>query len=108
MAMMKVTKICPHCGKSEEHEVDEQQWLDWQGGMRIQDAMPDKDAFLREWFISGACYDCISKIFNKPKPGEDWGEMLGECECCGCPVYAKDNGVCPQCGETLGSGDEEE
>ena len=92
MAMMKITKICPHCGKSEEHEVDEQQWLDWQGGTRVR----------------GTCYDCISKIFNKPKPGEDWGEMLGECECCGCPVYAKDKGVCPQCGETLGSGDEEE
>lgn len=96
-----VEKVCPHCGTIEQHEVDESQYNAWLSGMRIQDAMPNTDAFIREFLITGACYDCISKTFNQPKPGEDWGEMLGECGCCGCPVYAKDNGVCPQCGEDL-------
>lgn len=96
-----VEKICPHCGKIDKHDVNSEAYNNWLSGMRIQDAMPEANDFLREFLITGACYDCISKIFNRPKPGEDWGEMMGECSCCGCPVYAKDVGICPQCGENL-------
>lgn len=103
---MKISVKCKYCGKFESIDVDEKQYENWKSGMKIQDAMPDKGLFVREALISSTCFDCISKIFNTPKPGEDWGEQLTECGVCGCPIYKKDNLVCPQCGETVPFEDE--
>ena len=52
------------------------------------------------------CYDCQSKIYNMPKPGEDWGKQIGTCECCDCAIWEKDinkegASFCPNCGSPL-------
>lgn len=95
---MEYTQVCPICKKEVTMEVDEQKFHEYEGGENIQNVFGDKDKFFREWLISGMCYDCSSKLFNAPKPGEDWGPIVGECENCGAPLYNKDNGVCPSCG----------
>lgn len=106
-ARIDYTQICRFCGKSESHDVPVDGLEKWQDGMRIQDAMPKEELFLREFLITGVCYECQSKLYNRPMPGEDWGEMLGECENCGAPIYPKDMGVCPSCGEDLNVSEEE-
>lgn len=40
-------------------------------------------------------------MFHRPKPGEDWGPVIGECEVCGAPVYASDYGTCACCGSDI-------
>lgn len=95
--MTEVTCTCKFCGKTETHEFPEKGLELWQNGTNIQEAMPEVDVFSREFLITGMCFDCISKTYNKPKPGEDWGDCIGECEECGTPIYEKDKGVCPTC-----------
>lgn len=97
MKMIPVKCKCMMCGKEESHEYPEDGLQKWQSGMKIQDAMPERNVFEREFLIVKMCFDCISKMYNRPKPGEDWGEVVAECEECGCPLYAKDNGLCPTC-----------
>ena len=68
--------------------------------------MPDLNTFEREALISELCYDCQSKIYNMPKPGEDWGKQIGNCECCDCAIWEKDinkegASFCPNCGSPL-------
>ena len=58
--------------------------------------------FQKELFISGFCYECQEKTFNRPAPGheKEWGEVEGECPVCGAPLYRKDvaRDKCPTCG----------
>lgn len=88
---------CPNCGKDTELDLTAKEAKALEGGQSIQKALPKRDAFFREVVISHMCYDCQSKIFNRPKPGEDWGEEIGECPECGSPIYEKDTGICPHC-----------
>lgn len=103
MSKVYITNICPICGKQEAHQYEKEQFDSWVNGKLIQEAMPDINAFDREFLISGFCFDCISELFNAPKPGEDWGEPVGECDTCGAPIYEKDvkSGICPTCKEPL-------
>lgn len=101
---MKLLCTCPSCGEKtwiEAVDADYQKYLD---GMCIKDAMPYLDAFAREVLISGLCYRCQERIFNKPAPDNtaSWGKSLGECLCCGMEVWEKDGGVCPCCGTRIG------
>lgn len=99
--------ICMSCGK--EHtiqiEVSEEQKNGIDAGVLSLKEVCKPGTFQREVFISGMCYDCQEKIFNRPAPGheEEWGEVVGECPVCGCPTYQRDvdKDKCPQCKCTL-------
>ncbi len=93
--------VCSICGKVFSVQFGEKEFEEISKGRSNGKPKDKEDAFRREALISGMCYDCQSRVFNTPKPGEDWGEQLCECEVCGCPIYKKDNGVCPTCGESV-------
>lgn len=100
---MIVVKTCFSCGKKTKLVVDDKSYSRWKSGDNIASAFPDMHKFNREVLISGMCHDCQSKTFNQPKPGEDWGELVGTCPCCDRCIYPKDivDGTynCPSCGE---------
>ena len=58
---------CPFCGKMHEVEVTEDDYLDWQDGELIQNAMPYLTAQEREYLITGICESCWAGMFG----GED-------------------------------------
>lgn len=90
---------CAMCGKEFEVEMTDFEYSQYVAGVcRMQDIFPDKSVMYRESLISRMCYNCLSELYNIPKPDDDWGELLGRCVHCGCRVYGKDNGVCPKCG----------
>ncbi|MCM1215004.1 MAG: hypothetical protein NC548_10845 [Lachnospiraceae bacterium] len=104
---MKQVYKCPMCGRKTELEVDENAWDLYQSsGKPVQECFPESNAFFRETLINGTCYDCQSKTFHRPKPGDEdkWGSEIGECANCGCPAFEIDrkdgNYMCPQCGCT--------
>lgn len=68
-----VVTQCPFCGRGNEVEVNEIDYLDWQDGMMAQDAFPYLSADEREMLISGICGDCWEKYFGsdeEPDPDE--------------------------------------
>ena len=94
---------CPGCGNLTELNIDDEAYMKYKSGEVVaQRAFPNLNSFEREALISGYCFDCTSKIFNTPKPGEDWGKVLGECPVCGCTAYERNvDGnfyKCPSCG----------
>lgn len=106
MKMREIKIKCKFCGKIQAVNVDENRYRKWVDGELIQRAMPDLNDFEREALISELCYDCQSKIYNMPKPGEDWGKQIGNCECCDCAIWEKDinkegASFCPNCGSPL-------
>ncbi len=58
-----ITK-CPFCGKAHSTGVNEMDYVDWQEGALIQDAMPYLSAQEREHLISGICEDCWGNLFE--------------------------------------------
>lgn len=101
---MDILKRCS-CGNSHIIEVSEESFKSWKDEkLPIQEAFKDLNSFTRECLLTGMCFDCQSKLFNTPKPGEDWGEIIDSCELCGAPLYSKDfdSGVCPCCQCGLG------
>lgn len=58
---------CPFCGRANEVEVNEMDYLDWQDGTFVQDAFPYLSANEREMLISGICPACWASTFG----GED-------------------------------------
>lgn len=63
---MLITKTSLFSGKAHTMEIDvTQEQLDkWQGGMLIQDAMPNVPADQREFLISGTTPEEWNKIFG--------------------------------------------
>lgn len=98
-----VTIKCPDCGKNTEIQMTENEYGLYSAVVQVQQIFPHKDAFFREVLISHWCYDCQSRIFHRPKPGEDWGAQLRSCPNCDAPVYKKDldKGSCSCCGYPL-------
>ena len=100
---MKIQKMCPSCRNQYEIEVDDASIRALENGAMVHNALGKYDLFTRECFISGLCFDCQSKVFNRPKPGESWGEQH-ECPNCECSVWDKNfredkgNYRCPSCG----------
>lgn len=100
---MTITKTCS-CGGITELDLNKDGFENWKRGALIQRALPELNNFEREALLSGMCFDCQSKLFNRPKPGESWGKHLGECNCCGADIWEKDRFSdtavkCKICGE---------
>lgn len=55
---------CPFCGRGNEVEVNETDYLDWDDGKMAQDAFPYLSADEREMLISGCCPQCWDKMFG--------------------------------------------
>ena len=103
MAKVEYEFMCPVCGEVEtiQLEISDEDNLAVEAGVKELKDCVQPGTFEKEVFISGMCYSCQEKTFNRPAPGHEgeWGEVVGECEVCGCPIYKKDmdNGKCPQC-----------
>ena len=61
---ISVITRCPFCGKAHEVECNEADYLDWQDGELIQNAMPYLSAQEREYLITGICEDCWASMFD--------------------------------------------
>lgn len=59
-----VVTVCPFCGRGNEVEVNEMDYLDWSDGMLAQEAFPYLNATERESLISGLCPTCQRSIFG--------------------------------------------
>ena len=59
-----VVTQCPFCGRGNEVEVNEMDYLDWSDGMLAQEAFPHLSATERESLISGLCPTCQKSIFG--------------------------------------------
>ena len=62
--VMVVTR-CPFCGRANEVEVNEMDYLDWQDGALAQNAFPYLSADEREALISGICPKCWARMFGE-------------------------------------------
>lgn len=98
---------CPSCGEVETLSIevtDHLADLIDSGEMELKEATKP-GTFEREVFISGLCFNCQEKVFNRPAPEheDEWGDLIGECGNCGCSLYRKDMdaGECPSCREKL-------
>lgn len=99
---------CPICKKSHKLEMASEDWaLYLAKGVK---ALPRKyNSFQREQLISNMCIECQEETFGCPAPGheKEWGEQLGECECCGAPIWSIRNKTpigtyqCLTCHETF-------
>ena len=73
-----VVTQCPFCGRGNEVEVNEIDYLDWQDGMMAQDAFPYLSADEREKLISGICPACWEKYFGSDEePDSDEVDIHG-------------------------------
>ena len=59
-----VVTCCPFCGRGNEVEVNEIDYLDWSDGELAQVAFPYLNANEREMLISGICPTCWDKMFS--------------------------------------------
>ena len=59
-----VQRVCPVCGKTFEISIPTDDYINWQCGELIQDAMPYLSPSNREFLISGICGECQEKIFG--------------------------------------------
>ncbi len=103
MAVVSYSFVCPNCGQNKEVMLeisDKDAAAIDEGTMSLKEAT-EPGTFQREIFISGMCYDCQEKLFNRPAPGHEaeWGEQKDECPECGCPLYQLDidRDECPTC-----------
>lgn len=101
-----VTVSCPFCNEATTIKLGARLPLYSKGQVTIdEENFPELNNFEREALISGMCFDCQEATFHKPKPGNEkaFGRYIGECECCGAPIWERDEidggYVCTQCGE---------
>ena len=86
---MQVVVMCPICGKTGSVSVNQKSMEAYRNGMSIQEAFPKMKACDREMLISGMCYRCQEDLWNRPCNDDgSWGELLGECPCCGRPIWS--------------------
>ncbi len=62
---------CPFCGRANEVEVNEADYLDWQDGVLVQDAFPYLSADEREALVSGICPTCWESTFGGAEDEEE-------------------------------------
>lgn len=60
-----VVTYCPFCGRGNEVEVNEMDYLNWYDGELAQVAFPYLSASEREMLISGICSTCWDNTFNQ-------------------------------------------
>lgn len=72
---------CPFCGRANEVEVNEADYLDWQDGVLVQDAFPYLSADEREMLVSGICPTCWESTFGGTEDEDeelsDWDLEIG-------------------------------
>lgn len=57
---LNVERDCPFCNKKQYiKDISYDNFVDWQGGVLVQDAFPELTAQEREILISGICPDCF-------------------------------------------------
>ena len=59
-----VVTQCPFCDRGNEIEVNEMDYLDWDDGMKAQDAFPYLSTNEREMLITGICPTCWDRMFG--------------------------------------------
>lgn len=98
---------CTICGKEFSVAVPGDELMLYDMGVDAQKSLKSLTVFEREALISHMCFECQERTFNIPLPEHEaeWGEKLGECECCGARIYrnknkldGKDIWKCPSCG----------
>ncbi len=60
-----ISKVCPFCGKEDVQIVPTEGYGRWIQGELIQKAMPNVDASIREFLMTGMCPSCQEKIFGE-------------------------------------------
>lgn len=91
---MQVITKCPFCGKTGVVNVNQKEMYKYRNGTNIVEAFPRMKACDREMLISGICYKCQEKMWNRPcENASSWGDELGECPICGRAVWSIHDGV---------------
>ena len=103
---------CVSCGNEQEVSVDNRGYQQWLSGLAIQRALPKSHSFDRDVLITHMCYACLSKTYNQPVPGNDWGAVAQECYCCGANLYERNRNesgdlICPCCCMNQSEGDKD-
>ena len=62
--MITIYTQCPYCGKETPITVDEKEYLKWQSGELIQNAMPLLTPAEREMLITGICQECWDEMYK--------------------------------------------
>lgn len=62
---------CPFCGRTNEIQVNETDYWDWEDGALAQVAFPYLSADEREMLISGICPSCWDSMFGYPSNEEE-------------------------------------
>lgn len=65
-----VVTQCPFCGRGNEVEVNEEDYWDYEDGMKAAEAFPYLSASEREMLISGICPKCWDSMLP-PEPEEE-------------------------------------
>lgn len=107
---MRFSTTCISCGGEAitTGEVTAEQLAKHAAGGLAQDVFTNLNMFDREVIISHTCHSCQERIFNRPAPGHEaaFGNSRGECDCCGAPLWDKDERDsilrCPACGMPQG------
>ena len=90
---IEISRKCPFCGKVSTHSYDKDAYERYMSGeCSIQEVFYNEHPMDRELLLTGMCHDCCEKTFGTPAPEHEaeWGKCVGECDCCGRPVYEKD------------------
>lgn len=74
---VSVVTRCPLCGKANFVEVNEEDYWDWDDGVKVAVAFPYLSANEREMLISGICPDCWVSMLPPEPEKEDEKEVLG-------------------------------
>ena len=62
--MKRVIRTCPFCQKKSSVIMPEAEYTLWQKGIKIQEAMPEQSASVREILMTGICLNCQDSIFG--------------------------------------------
>ena len=62
---VSIDATCFQCKTTHHFILNKDQYLDWQIGMRIQNAFPEMDPDTRELLISGICGTCFDNLFGE-------------------------------------------
>ena len=101
--------VCPLCSGISTIRLSVEESYLLSEGIEVCKALSKRNAFEREVVISGMCFSCQERVFNKPSPEHqtDWGEYVGECPCCDTTIWSKKNltpggyYLCPSCGSIM-------
>jgi hypothetical protein len=64
---VKITLNCFKCKELQTVIAPINNYLEWQAGKYIQDAMPMLNVDQREMLLSGICPSCWDKLFGEPE-----------------------------------------